>query len=98
MSHDAQFSLDLGSTRPADGFQGWLNERRRALTELTEKLGLPLGHQVELWLKGDIRLSGRLELAEPPLFVPPDRNPVMELRIDRCTFTPAEIEACVRLD
>ena len=98
MSHEPQLSLDFGSIRGEEGFQGWLNERRRALTETAKKLGLPLGHEVEIWLKGDVRLRGRLELAEPPLFVPPDRNPVMELRIDRCTFTPPEIEACVRLD
>ena len=98
MSHEPQLSLDFGSTRPADGFQGWLDERRRALTELAQKLGLPLDHDVEVWLKGDVRLRGHLRLAEPPLFVPPDRKPILELRIDRCTFTPAEIEACVRLD
>jgi|SRR6476660_9652703 hypothetical protein len=98
MAHEPQLPLDFGSARSDDGFQGWLNERRRALTEIAQKLHLPLGHPVEIWLKGDIRLSGRLELADPPLIVPPDRNPPMELRIDRCTFTPADIEACVRLD
>jgi hypothetical protein len=98
MSQEPQLSLEFRGEQSEIGFQGWLNERRRALTELAQKLGLPLGHEVEIWLKGDVRLTGRLELAEPPLIVPPDRNPKMELRIDRCTFTPADIEACVRLD
>jgi len=98
MTPEPQLPLDFGSTHGEGGFQGWLDERRRALTELATKLGLPLGHEVEIWLKGDIRLRGRLELAQPPLFVPPDRNPVMELRIERCTFIPSEIEACVRID
>jgi len=98
MPDPGQIEINFGSTQPEHGFQAWLNQRRAALTELANKLGLPLGHPVEIWLKDDLRLIGLLELAQAPLFVPEDRNPRLELRIDRCTFTPAEIESCVRLD
>ena len=93
-----QLEINFRSSQPEHGFQIWLNQRRAALTELARHLGLPLGHPVELWLKGDVRLSGILQLAEPPLFLPEDRNLRLELRIERCTFTPEDIESCVRVD
>jgi hypothetical protein len=98
MPNLAQSEINFGSWQAENGFQAWLNQRRNALTQLAEKLGLPLGHPVEIWLKGDVRLNGVLQLAQTPLFVPEDRNPRLELRIDRCNFTPAEIASCVRLD
>src|SRR5260370_1032425 len=93
-----QMEIDFRSSQPEHGFQAWLNQRRATLTELALQLGLPLGHQVEMWLKDHVRLSGVLELAQPPLFIPEDRSLRLELRIDRCTFTPEDIESCVRLD
>ena len=35
--------------------------------------GLPLGHQVEVWLLGGIRLRGRLRLEEEVLFIDEER-------------------------
>jgi hypothetical protein len=94
-----QIEINFGSPQQQeDGFQAWLNQRRLAMTRLAQQLGLPLGRRVEVWLKGDLRLDGVLELAQGLLFVPEDRNPKLELRIDRCTFVPGDIESCVRLD
>jgi hypothetical protein len=94
----AQLEITFDSGLANSGFQSWLNARRLAMTALAQRLGLPLGRPVEIWLKGDIRLSGLLQLAEPPLFVDERRNGELELRVDRCTFTPRDIEACVCLD
>jgi hypothetical protein len=93
-----QLEINFGSAQHEHGFQAWLNQRRVAMTKLAQQIGLPLGRRVEVWLKGDVRLDGVLELAQPLLFIPEDRNPKLELRIDRCTFVPADIESCVRLD
>jgi len=54
-----------------------------------------MGHEVKSG-EGAVRLTGRLQLAQPPLFIPPDHIPLSEFGIDRCTFTPAGIEFCVR--
>ena len=91
---EINFNLAFGE----HGFQSWLNQRRIALTKLADELGLPLGREVEVWLKGEVRLKGVLRLAEAPLFIDAQRNLQLELRIDRCTFIPRDIEACVRLD
>ena len=68
------------------------------MTRLAAELGLPLERQVEIWLTGDIKLVGVLQLAQPPLFIDESRNVPLELRIDNCTFTPRDIQSCVRLD
>ena len=97
-SSPSQLEIEFGASAQEHGFQAWLNQRRAALTALARQLGLPIGHPVEVWLKGDVRLSGVLELAEAPLFVRDAQNAQFELRVERCTFTPADIESCVKLD
>jgi hypothetical protein len=94
----AQLEITFDSAVNNGGFQSWLDARRLAMTKLAAQLGLPLGRTVEIWLKGDVRLNGVLQLAEAPLFVDERRNLELELRIDRCTFTPRDIEACVCVD
>lgn len=93
-----QMEINFGSLQPEHGFQAWLNQRRAAMTALARQLGLPLDRRVEIWLKGDIRLSGILQLAEAPLFISDARDTELELRVDRCTFTPTDIESCICLD
>ena len=93
-----QMEISFGSAHTESGFQAWVNQRRATFTKLAGELGLPLGRQVEIWLKGDVRLSGVLELAHAPLFIDESRSLELELRIDKCTFTPRDIEACVRVD
>lgn len=80
------------------GYERWQEQRRKARRELAQSLGLPLGHQVEVWLRGEVRLRGRLELAEEKLFLPEDRDPHLRLAIQHASFEAGEIESCVRLD
>jgi len=94
----SQLEIEFGASAQEHGFQAWLNQRRAALTALARQLGLPIGHPAEIWLKGDVRLSGVLELAEPPLFISDSQNAQFELRVERCTFSPTDIESCVRVD
>ena len=80
------------------GYDRWKRERAAALETLARSIGLPLGHRVEVWLRGNIRLTGRLSLREEQLFVSPKKDPRLELIVDNVPFTPGEIESCVRLD
>lgn len=96
--NENQIQLDFSNPEGEEGYRSWMEQRRAAMEVLARKHGLPLGHDVEVWLFDGIRLRGRLELSEEKLFVPEERNPDLELRIDRATFTPREIESCVRMD
>jgi|SRR5437899_2005777 len=93
-----QLEIEFGASAREHGFQAWLNQRRAALTALARQLGLPIGHPAEVWLKGDVRLRGVLELADPPLFISDWQNAQFELRVERCAFSPTDIESCVRVD
>lgn len=93
--------LGLNFYRDTDGRDGltrWHEERREAIQDLARKLGLPLDHPAEVVLQGGIRLRGILRLAQEELLIEPKRDLGLQLRIDRCTFLPTEIESCVRLD
>ena len=61
-------------------------------------MNLPLGHQVEVWLFGGIRLRGKLRLKEETLFIHEDRVRHLELLVDHVPFTYREMESCIRLD
>ena len=65
---------------------------------MARRLNLPLGHQVEVWLTGGIRLRGRLRLQESLLFVEEERVRHLGLMVDHVSFTYREMESCVRLD
>lgn len=62
------------------------------------ELGLPLNHEVEVWLRGGVRLRGQLTLREEILFVETPRDLNLELVVDGVTFRWTEIESCVRTD
>ena len=94
----SQPELPFDATAPLSGYDRWRDERRAAKVELGKRLGLPLGHQVEVWLHGNVRLRGRLELAEEKLFLPEDNNLHLQLAIGRTRFEAGEIESCVRAD
>jgi hypothetical protein len=93
-----QSELSFESPAPQHGYDGWRAERREAKRALACRLGLPLGHQVEVWLRGEVRLRGRLELAEEKLFVPEGNDPHLRLAIGAVSFEAGEIESCVRQD
>jgi hypothetical protein len=91
-----QFRFDKPSSE--DGYAKWLASRQAAARELAQKLGLPLEHQVEVWLTGEIRLRGKLRLQEQVLFVEPGREQQLGLVVDKVQFAYGEMQSCVRLD
>lgn len=100
MSADTTNQVEFTFTQATEvaGYDRWKQERAAALEKLARSIGMPLGHRVEVWLRGNIRLTGRLSLREEQLFVRPERDPRLELVVDNVPFTPGEIESCVRLD
>jgi small nuclear ribonucleoprotein (snRNP)-like protein len=96
MSDQAELSFD--GNQGNDGVTHWHKQRERSLRALAHRLGLPLGHEVEIWLKGNVRLRGKLELAEQLLFVENIVEKDLMLRVGRATFPYGDFESCVRTD
>jgi hypothetical protein len=91
-----QFSFsDSGSE---DGYSNWMESRRVAAQELARRMNLPLGHNVEVWLTGGIRLRGKLRLQEEVLLIEEGQERHLGLRIDHVGFTYREMDSCIRLD
>jgi hypothetical protein len=95
---DEQGQFNFDARLMARGYDEWIAGRKLAAQELARQLGLPLNHQVEVWLRGGIRLKGLLRLHEEILFMDQERIRHLELTVDRVSFTYREIESCVRLD
>jgi len=93
-----QLELNFTPGRGEEGLNHWHEERRRALEALAQKMGLPLGREVEVCLRDGIVLRGKLALREEQLFIEPTRDFRLELMVDKVPFTAAEIESCVRVD
>ena len=87
-----------GTGGGADGLVHWQQQRARALKRLARQSGLPLGHPVEVWLRGNVRLRGELKLREEKLFLIDDPEPKLELVVEGVPFSAADIESCVRTD
>jgi hypothetical protein len=95
---EAQGELRLDGGGPAPGLEAWRKARRDASHALAQRLGLPLNHPVEVWLRGGIRLRGILRLREAPLFHEDLDSAALFLTVDHVPFKAEEIESCVRLD
>jgi len=54
MASQAEFDFD--SVGVEAGHARWMAVRQVASVELARRLGLPLGHVVEIWLRGKVRL------------------------------------------
>ncbi len=93
-----QGQLDFDAPGTGQGYSQWVAGRKLAAAELAHKMNLPVGHQVEVWLTGNIRLRGKLQLQEEVLFVEEERVRHLPLKVDGVAFTYREIESCVRLD
>jgi hypothetical protein len=91
-----EFNFEAQSTN--DGHTRWLVGRRLAALDLARQLHLPIGHKVEVWLVGGVRLRGLLRLREELLFIEQERVRHMELMVDHVAFAYREMESCVRLD
>ena len=96
MSHQREFRF--GGEAPETGYSNWLAGRRVAIHELSRQLNLPLGHQVEVWLIGGIRLRGKLRLEHEVLFIEEERIRHLGLVVDHVNFAYREMESCIRLD
>ena len=96
MNSQSEFSFDPDASE--EGHTRWLFSRRMAVEILARKMNLPLGHQVEVWLYGGIRLRGQLRLKEEAMFIEEDKVRHLELTVDHVPFTYREMESCVRLD
>jgi hypothetical protein len=96
MGLQGEFHFDADSAE--DGYGRWLLGRRMAVEILARKMNLPLGHPVEVWLYGGVRLRGVLRLKEEALFIEEDRVRHLELKVDDVPFAYREMESCVRLD
>jgi hypothetical protein len=94
---NAQGELNFDSGGSPEGHTRWLAGRQLAAEQLARRLNLPLGHNVEVWLYGGVRLRGKLQLPEELLFVDEEQVRHMELKVDKVTFAYREMESCVRL-
>lgn len=93
-----QGHFDFDSLGTETGHTNWLVGRQMAVAELARKVGLPLGHIVEVWLRGNVRLRGRLRLRDGVLFMEESAVNHLQLVVDNVPFAVAEMESCVRLD
>ncbi len=91
-----EFDFDRGGTE--QGYVRWLGVRKTTASDLARRMGLPLGHQVEVWLCGGVRLRGTLRLQEELLLIEEERVRHLELVVDNVPFAYREIESCVRMD
>jgi hypothetical protein len=95
---DSQSEFNFEAQGVGAGYTQWLAGRRLAAEELARRMHLPLGHQVEVWLYGGIRLRGKLWLQEEVLFIEEEHVRHLGLRVDRVAFAYREMESCVRMD
>ena len=96
MSSHAEFNFQ--ATTAKDGYTQWISGRRVLAEELARRIHLPLGHQVEIWLYGGIRLRGKLRVKEEMLFIEEERVRHLELMVDHLPFTFRDMESCIRID
>ena len=96
MSKQGEFTFGTGGTE--QGYVQWLAGRTLATEELARRMNLPLGHQVEVWLYGGIRLRGKLRLQEEVLVMEEERVRHLPLLVDHVPFTYRDMESCVRVD
>lgn len=86
----AQIEFGFDQPRETDGYCIWARQREEEMREMGRRLGLPLGHPVEVWLKDGTLLKGRLLLR--------GEEKDWEFVIGRVGFKATEIESCIRLD
>jgi hypothetical protein len=95
---NSQGEFDFDGHASSEGYTKWLTARRVTTHELARRMSLPLGHQVEVWLSGGIRLRGQLRLQEEVLFIEEERVRHLPLLVDHVPFSYREMESCVRVD
>jgi hypothetical protein len=93
-----QSEFNFNQPSGGDGVNHWHHQRERASHRLAKRLGLPLEHKVEVWLKDGVVLRGQLRLKEAVLFLESVDERTLELTVDGVDFHYAEMESCVLQD
>ena len=96
MQLQKEFSFEAGGAD--DGYAQWVVVRQMAAEEAARRLNLPVGRGVEVWLRGGIRLRGKLRLLDDLLFVEESKVRNLGLTVEGVPFIYAEIESCVTMD
>ena len=96
MQLQSEFTFQAGASDA--GYAQWVVVRQMASDEAARRLNLPVGREAEVWLRGGIRLRGKLRLLNDLLFVEESQVRNLALTLDGVPFTYAEIESCVALD
>jgi hypothetical protein len=96
MQLQKEFSFEPGGTD--GGYAQWVVVRQMAAEEAARRLNMPVGREVEVWLRGGIRLRGKLRLRDDLLFVEESKVRNLGLTVDGVPFICAEIESCVAMD
>ncbi len=82
----SQIQLDFGSG-DGNGYAAWQKQTAERRRELARKLGLPIGHRIEVELRCGQILRGHLRLREP---LGKDLKSSLELEVDGVTFPPTD--------
>lgn len=80
------------------GYSEWVAVRSMAAEEAARRLFMPVGHEVEVWLYGGVRLRGKLRLLNDLLFVEEAQMERLKFVLDGVAFIKGEMESCVRVD
>lgn len=91
-----ELNFDKQGTPGTDGIALWHKQREKDLLELAKRLGLPVGQNVEVWLRSGVRLRGRLQLHEDML-IHSMEDESSKFAVDGIPFLTAEVESCVRI-
>src|ERR1017187_8772622 len=91
-----EFGFQAGGSEA--GYAKGVVGRGMAPEEAARRLTLPVGREAEVWLRGGIRLRGKLRLRNDLLFVEESQVRNLALTLDGVPFIYAEIESCVALD
>jgi hypothetical protein len=94
---DFQPELPFADSSQPDGYNAWQAQRRQTTSEAAQRLGLPLGHTVEVWLNQGIRLRGILRLKEEMLVMDELRQDKLDLTVDGVPFRYSDMESCLRV-
>ena len=97
MYPDGQLEMEFGGGSPQQGYDQWMERRRATRRALADRVGLPVDHLVEIWLRGGIRLRGRLRWQEERVWAGEGERG-MNLVVDGVMFAVGEMESCVRTD
>ena len=91
-----ELNFDKPVDANVDGITLWRQRREEQQLALARKLGLPIGQNVEVWLRGGVRLRGSLQLHEETLMHSLE-NQSSKFAVDGIPFLVGELESCIRI-